>query len=345
MVMLGCKTKRNQNTDLYWKEDINNVILCGDSQLNSDAFNLYISQNGNDKNSGLIESEPIKSLSKAQQVLILNQPKSDIQINILPGVYLNQSITWSFNNGFCIKFTALHHTDSIPIFDGNGKGFWFRYTGNTGKPSNLIFNRIKIRNYKQGIAINGNREILRGWNGSNFFHNMIFEKIGSLYSSDKSPAYSALGLVNSRNNFIDNCFFINIENEELNDADILMHSIYFAHNSSDNVVTNSFFINNSGDPVRFRDNSNNNVITKCVFINSGSHALASEWYCSSETTSKPCTKNSIELVSKNNIFVSNKFGTGYNQANIDLIRTFGSSNDFKQEIRIITKRNKCIIAK
>lgn len=308
-------------------------------------FKLYVSTQGNDQNSGRSNQMPVLTLYRIHKILQDTKPDSDIRIYIDTGVYFGQQLNWTFVNGHHITITGPGKNSKKPIFDGLGKETWFRLDVKSGVSTNIHFQYLEIMNYNLGIGLTGDRDNPKtGWNGKNSFYDLYFHQIGSKYSTKQNAGYSAINLINSRKNKIVNCRFSDVENLNKNGDDKLIHAIYFAHYSSNNIVKNCHFVNNSGDPIRIRDESNNNVIKQNEFLNTGSHAFYSEWYCCSETTSKSCTKSSGECSSFGNIFSGNICDKGYKGREIDLVNLIGNE-EFCGKIkvrRLIYKRNKRI---
>lgn len=338
LINLACERDVNRKFNYTLTNDCFNIKNL---EQNNEIFNLYISKNGCDNNNGKNIYSAIKTLNKAQYILKIKKIKTDIRIFIDSGTYTNQIVEWSFFNKSNIIIQGLIK-ESPPIFDGEGSKICFNFFKQNGKCSNVTLKNIKITNYHQGIIFNGDRDNpYKGWNGNNKIINITFENIGSMYSKNKKYSSSAICFVNSRFNLIKNCTFKNIININKNNEDILIHAVYLAHYSSNNVIENCKFNNVSGDPIRVRDESNNNIIKNNVFRKTGSHSYFSEWYCSSETTSKKCTKYDGECSSFGNKFIDNKCIYGYSKNKIKTYVLNGkdmiNSENFKK--RLISKRN------
>ncbi len=327
------------------KPTLNNNC-CENKKLNktkaNQTFDLFISTSGSDYNSGKNSYNSIATLKKAQDILKKNKINIDVRIYIDSGLYKNQFVTWDYFNNSNIIFLGLVKNHN-PIFDGEGEKIWFNLIKKNGTCSNVTIMNIDVINYKQGIVFNGDRDNpYGGWNGNNKLINLKIKNIGTLYSIDTTYSSSAVCFINSRFNIIKNCYFTNIENDKKNKEDILIHALYFAHYSSNNIVEKCNFSYISGDPIRVRDESNNNIINKNIFTKTGSHAFFSEWFCCSETTSKKCTKESGECSSFGNQFINNLCNRGYNNTKIQTYDLYGE-NSFTKEVhieRLISKRNK-----
>jgi hypothetical protein len=327
------KVKRKFNNfeitkDLFSHDELSIDFKADTNYLKSEKkTKLFISTLGSDDNSGKSYKEAVLTLYRVHKILMELKPKSDVEIYIDTGVYIGQQVNWSFVNGKKITITGFAKNNKRPIFNGIGKETWFRLDFRNGKNTNLNFRFLEIINYNLGVGLTGDRDNpKKGWNGGNVFYKMSFKNIGSKFSVKKNVGYSAINLVNSRENKIINCVFENIENIEKNGEEGLIHALYFAHYSSNNLVKDCSFLNVSGDPIRVRDESNYNRIIRNFFKNAGITAFFSEWYCSSETTTRNCTKKSGECSSLGNLFLKNKCNNGYAGKKIDLIKLYGNDS-------------------
>jgi hypothetical protein len=290
---------------------------------------IYMRSSGNDENSGLDFNNAVQSLKRVQDILYDISPKTDIEVHINQGTYLQQGVKWTFSNGKKITFTPIDFSKDRPVFDGEGKERWFWLQIENGTNTNLNFRYIKVINYKLAVYLDGNRDDPeKGWNGGNHFYQMHFENIGNKYSNGQEYGVAVIDFVNSRNNTIKNCYFINVENLTADEC-AHIHALYLAHYSSNNEATGNIFKNICGDPIRTRDESNFNKIERNTFSKTGSHAFYSDWFCNPAThqdPDNPCTKLSGECPSYGNEFRDNDCDKDYLGNKPNLFRLYGDDN-------------------
>lgn len=282
-----------------------------DNDFPKDDFNstlkVYLKSNGDDSNSGLDFNNAVKTLNRVQEILYELNPHSEVEIHINQGTYLQQEVVWTFSNGKNITFTAIDFSKDRPIFDGKGRETWFLLREEKGINTNLHFRYIKVKNYKLGVYLRGDRcNPENGWNGNNHFYGMYFENIGNKFTIDKKHGVAAIDLVNSRSNSIINCHFVNIINS-LPEEYSHLHAIYLAHYSSNNEILRNRIEKVCGDPIRVRDQSNYNIVKGNKFEKAGLKAFFSDWYCTGDRCSKPnsCITNPWECASYGNEFRDN----------------------------------------
>ncbi|WPU64056.1 hypothetical protein [Peredibacter starrii] len=282
------------------------------------SLTIYLAPNGVDTQDGLTSSRPILTLKRAHDLVTAHFKKSPSNVNIqlAPGVYYNQTVTWTATNPlYQIRFFSASATNKA-TFDGRSSSTaasanlrsFFILKSSSGKATNLSFEHLAIRYYAEAISLNGNRDDEKtGFNSNNKILFCSFDKIGSKYHVDKNlPAYAVVRFVNSRKNEVRGNVFSNIENYSQQG---LLHSIYVAHLSHENTFEGNSFRKQPGDPLRIRDYSNFNVITKNEFDSAGSYAY-SEWYCEASESSD-CTKKIPECPSWGSKMYSNVYrGSG-----------------------------------
>lgn len=246
-----------------------------------DTLKVYLSPTGNDENSGVAPGEPILTLERAQ-ILVMEKCQDEprnVEILLAPGSYHGQAVNW--------KFAMPNHSISIqahPVDSGwarfIGPRRYFFYLSSRGQDTNIYFNRIYVQNYLNGIIFRGSK---RQYNGKNRLVGCRFQAIGDIITGTIPPGedgvfdndgqddigIAALDLMNSRDNFIHNCSFINIINSSTPDAAGVLHAIYLAHQSSSNKILGCLFHAISGNPIKFRDYSNDNEVSGCNFRQAG----------------------------------------------------------------------------
>ena len=294
---------------------------------------LFMSPTGNDSNSGLVWDKPVATFDRVQDILFSRMPESDVEIHLHHGTYKSQSITqWTFVNGKKIIFTPINFSKERPIFDGEGRQYWFRLEAGSGTNTNLYFRYIKVMNYKNGVYLSGDRENEGGgWNGNNHFYGMYFLNIGSKHAGGENYGLAAIGMINSRNNVVTNCHFVNLENRDNNgdgsaeDECSHLHAVYMAHYSSNNRISWNRIERVCGDPIKVRDESNWNDVRHNRFIRTGQNAFyvdapCTRPLCQGEDDEKCCTKSTIECPSYGNEFRDNDCNKGYSGGKISLFR-------------------------
>ncbi|GAB3400342.1 right-handed parallel beta-helix repeat-containing protein [Flindersiella endophytica] len=300
---------------------------------------------GSDLNDGLTAERPINTLMRAQGIIALAQPPTDVEVRIKAGVYISQPL-WEWRTylpGRTISFMPDDYQpgDSAagirarPIFRNakcGGKyceGYWFQlrlpiapsedlYDGGT---SGLRFYYLQVENYSAGgVSVYGEserehrdkrykpavwRKASKGLNG-NTFVGMNFRRLGNKWTRGKF-GYGAITLTNSSGNRIVNNSFNEIENAGARGPYI--HGVYVTHFSSDNRVERNTFNRNSGDPVKVRDQSNRNVFQGNVFVRSGEQSFYRDEYCDRRCALAYHVVR--QCASYGNRFVRNRLVSGY----------------------------------
>ncbi|WKD50244.1 hypothetical protein [Microbulbifer spongiae] len=296
------------------------IVLWSNNSYSEGSFKIFISPSGNDYNEGLTNSYPIKTLSRAQDVLELYNSGLPVEIHINQGTYYHQSVFWTYTNGHSITFTPVNFTNERPVFDGGGNiNTWFTLSKSNRSSSKLKFRYIKVQNYHTAMSFEGKRNYVSNWNSENELYGMFFYRIGGKYTNFGNST-AAVRFVNSRSNSIANTHFVDILNNSAGASAI--HAIYFAHYSSHNEVLRNRFLRINGDPIKVRDESNYNYMADNRFYSSGRIAFYQGWYCNADTRgwnldgSNPggCTKSTGECPSIGNVFRSNYLYGGYGGA-------------------------------
>lgn len=289
------------------------------------CVHIYISTTQCDEANGSI-LRPFSSLEEASDYLESLNPQSDVEIRIIgnKGKYINHSVVWKYYNAtYSTKivgypessYAEFQASDDNPPYEP-----FFKFVASNGERTNIIFERIIVSNYvSRAINISGDRENrVSGWNGNNAVLDCKFLGIGNARMQDRPMVYSAIGFSNSRDNTIEECEFIDIENSNsggypqdsistmsssISTEDLPIIGIYLAHNSYNNIITDNSFNNIKGDCIRIRDYSNNNIIVNNYFYKSGWKAICTMWYCNRRF--QKCTKMKSECPSYENVFQDN----------------------------------------
>ena len=283
------------------------VLIWNVGAVTAGDINIFVSPNGNDAGKGTSEADAIASIERAMR-LAEAAPVSTTQAKIIfaPGTYKGQSfLTRGSPNDVPILITS--GAGGRAIFDGDGKGgTWMTLKPRGGSPSNIKIRRITVTNYETAIDIQGNRNNASVWAGNMEIRDSKFSDIGDVARADAPPSTAAIRLVNSDRNVIAGNKFMRIQNNKLCG---LLHALYIAHGSTENLIEDNSFEDSCGDAVRFRDGSGDNIVRSNHFINSWSRSPVSDWFCNPEDRKakggKECTKATGECPSYNNLIEQN----------------------------------------
>ncbi len=289
---------------------------------------VYMKTTGDDGLDGASPATAVASLGRVQEILKAEAPECEVDVRIEQGVYSGQTVIWDYYHpDYKVKFMPIDYhgggigsIDGRPVFDGLGASYLFRLNVSDGEPTNIEFIYLRFEHYQQyALHFAGNRnDFDNGWNGFNRVFGCYFYEIGNL-ASPGNPGYGALDLVNSIENVIRNNHFN--KNENISSQAGMMHSVYLAHGSRWNEISNNQFHDVSGDPIRARDYSNFNDVSDNVFFDTGSVAFYSDWWC--DMSQNPnCTKTGGECPSWENEFRSNELHCGYSGGSISTFHYF-----------------------
>jgi hypothetical protein len=261
---------------------------------------LYMASGGDDGNEGTA-AKPLATLQGVQAHLELTRPNSDVIVRIASnkGPCLDQSVMWTYGNArdslsadYNLSFESwpaeLHACFVGTAADTN----FFTLDRQANRPTNVHFRRLTVRGYRTGaIWFCGDRyHGGSGWNGFNSIEDCTFADIGNKDEPDKLGSYAVLDFMNSRDNVIRHCTFLNCSNyydtgfPQLQapanvSNDFTIHAIYLAHHSVHNLIIENTFSSIKGDVVRIRDRSDRTEICYNSFYKSGWSATVTMWYC------------------------------------------------------------------
>ncbi|MCZ4607000.1 right-handed parallel beta-helix repeat-containing protein [Streptomyces sp. Lzd4kr] len=293
-----------------------------DSQL---PFVIHMSSTGSDAGYGTRQATAIRSLRRAQEILRSLQPDRDVEIRIAPGTYPSAPLVWTyFQSGHTISLMPADYEpgDPVsgiagrPVFQGGGAGFWFDARLPSGHPGGTIgmrFYYLRVEGYSYGgIRFHGGTEeklgLLRprgqGLNG-NTVYGMDFRDMGSMHAG--THGYGGIDLVNSSANTIRNNHFSRLENDGGGQG--LIHGVYLAHHSKQNVIAHNRFTDVTGAPLRTRNDSNDNDFYDNTFSRTGSTAQLQDWFCDSGCAAQ--NDKPRECASHGNRFHDNDNVSGY----------------------------------
>ncbi|SFP68384.1 hypothetical protein SAMN05421810_10392 [Amycolatopsis arida] len=305
------------------------------------AFQVYLSPTGSDANSGLSPEQSVRTLARAQQVLVAAKPTTDVEVRIKQGTYVAGQTDWRFYvPGHSISFVPVDYEPGDnasgiagrPVFtnvkeDGAYKpGWWFRVMLPSdpadplhgGGTTSVHFRYLKVRNYTNGLSFDGQTgrtyvdeqnwriKPSAGVNGNSVF-GMEFRDIGNKHAPG-ATGYAAILTTTSSDNRIENNAFNYVENTG-NQAS-LVHGLYITHYSSGNRVTRNKFTYISGDPVKVRNQSNYNSFEHNTFVRTGRQAHYKGEFCDAAcVAANPGAQR--QCASFHNRFFSNKLGRNY----------------------------------
>jgi hypothetical protein len=256
-----------------------------------------LSRTTNDANTfGKLQDAVDKAVSEASNRYDL------VRILVDTGNYTGQSVeTVGRPGGRALVITSKHGGDERPTFDGSGKaGYFFKLANETGKPTNITLDGFVVKNYVTAITFNGNRMNPAQSNGGNVIKNMLFQNIGDIAKTGSGPSTAAIRFVNSDGNKIIANKFIHIRN---NVRCELLHSVYIAHGSTENIISDNEFYDGCGVTIKVRDSSNNNQIMRNKFVAQETQAAFADAYCKSGPSGN-CTEGP-ECPSWGNVFSDN----------------------------------------
>lgn len=304
------------------------------------AADLYVSPNGSDLNDGLSLSSSVLTLSYAVSLAKQKIVGGEKTVNIFVQTGLFRSESISLDDDFAFSslkiIGAASDQSSFPIFDGVGSsGTWLTLKSKSGIVLDLHVEGLVVRNYKTAISIEGNRDRpMVGVVGVVIRRN-FFQNIGS---DDESPvSTAAIRLVNSSEGIIELNYFKGIRNKVSCGA---LHSIYLAHFSSRNQISNNVFDGVCGSVVKLRDRSSGNRILNNVFMRLDEVPAVEEWFCD-KAVRKDCTKRmgecpSIENVVRGNLMFFSGSSPMYSVVGGDAPRSWCADKDFLTQ-RIVSE--------
>ncbi len=269
----------------------------------ADEITIFVSPSGSDARKGGNVADSVASIGRAVRLAEVAPPRTDrVKIVCLPGTYLAQRVETAGNpNQVPILITS--EDGGHAVFDGNGEGgTWMVLRQSGGNPANIIIDGIVVRNYVTAISMTGDRNNSSRWAGGIEIRNNKFSHIGDIARIGAKPSTAAIRLVNADRNVIVGNEFVHIRNDK---ACALLHAIYVAHGSTNNLIEGNAFIDSCGDAIRFRDGSDNNIVRDNIFTDAWASSPVSDWFCNQDRRGD-CTKGSGECPSLNNLLEANR---------------------------------------
>ena len=266
---------------------------------------IFLDPRGSDSFDGLSERTPVASLQEAIRIaeLLSDKGVSLVRVSVAAGEYRGQAVKASGNMaGLRIAVTAADPNQSRPRFNGVPHGgTWLDVRSATGEPPTFMISWLEIANYETAINLAGDRNNRERSNSGNEIRNNVFTNIGQIARPGALPSTAVIRLVNADDNVIASNRFVHIVNLE---GCARLHSIYVAHDSTGNEISDNVFEDSCGDAIRFRDGSHSNLVKNNTFIDAWAKAPVSDWYCDSRGRND-CTKATPECPSMNNVLDGN----------------------------------------
>lgn len=269
------------------------------------ALVLYVGPDGRPDASGRSPDRAISDIQRALDKGIAQRPKGEtLELRILPGTYTGQRLILKSSeaDGGAI---AIVRDEGIqrPVFDGDGLDApWLTVEADKRPYRQLRVTGLEIKRYATAITLNGSRDIDARSVSDVVIRNNIFRSIGQTEMTQKAPSTAAVRLVNADRVQIVNNRFAQINNRS---SCSLIHALYVAHGSTDNLIEDNNFEDSCGDAVRFRDGSSGNKVVRNAFVDAWADAPISDWYCDASSR-KDCTKKTPECPSFDNEVADNR---------------------------------------
>ena len=305
---------------------------------------VYLSPTGTDSDDGLTPNTSVLTLARAEEVIDILDPDTDVEVRIKQGVYTAPQTTWTRSiSGHFISFMPVDYQYGMnstqfagrPIFRSPGGADWWMYVSPSPMPadgrSNLRFYYLQVERYNNGLMLRGQyetdaqgiRQPTDPVNG-NTVYGMNFLKLGTKWSGMTGYGVAGLDLVNSSDNLIRANHFRQLENLDPDDWSHI-HAVYMAHGSSDNQVINNEFKTISADAVRIRNQSYGNEVTGNTFDHTGVHGHLVDWFCDGTCVSGTSVQ---ECASHATFFHDNTLGVGYTGAAIPAVYLTPAGNSY-----------------
>ena len=264
---------------------------------------IYASPTGSDARKGSNVADAVASIQRAVKLAEAAPLETErVKIVFLPGTYLAQQFETAGNPDH-IPMLITSGGGGRAVFDGDGYGgTWMVLKPRSGHPANITIDGVDVRNYVTAISVTGDRNDSARWAGGLEIRSNRFSHIGDIARGGVKPSTAAIRLVNADHNVIAGNEFAHIRN---NKSCVLLHAIYVAHGSTNNLIEGNAFLDSCGDAIRFRDGSDNNVVRNNSFTDAWAHSPVSDWFCNQDERDD-CTKVSGECPSLNNLVEDNR---------------------------------------
>jgi hypothetical protein len=271
------------------------------------ALVLYVGPDGQPDASGRSPDRAIGDIQRALDKGIVQRPKGEtLELRILPGTYTGQRLTLKSSEVDGGDIAIIRNEGAgtqRPVFDGNGVDApWLTAEADKRPLRQLRITGLEIKRYATAVTLNGSRDIDARSVSDVVIRNNIFRSIGQTEMTQKEPSTAAVRLVNADKVQIINNRFEQISNRQRCG---LIHALYVAHGSTDNLIEDNNFEDSCGDAIRFRDGSSGNKVVRNAFVDAWADAPISDWYCDASSR-KDCTKKTPECPSFDNEIAENR---------------------------------------
>lgn len=279
------------------------LISAVDARLTqARELTIYVAPQEQKSGTGLKPAEPVGSLAEALRAAKANMAEdvTGVTVQVASGTYKGQRLRLNGTPGDVpFHLQADPKASSRPKFDGGGKGVWFVLKSTKHDTSPVRISGLEVFNYVSAVSLSGQRKSEDLWNGGNEITDNVFAKIGQGNAKSR-PATAAVSLVNSRNNKVVGNTFKDIRN--VKDCNLL-HAIYIAHYSANNIISDNVFDGGCGAAIKVRDASHANKIVRNKFVNQQAEAFQDS-FCD-KSRSSMCTKSTAECPSWDTVFENN----------------------------------------
>jgi hypothetical protein len=282
---------------------------------------LFVGPGGAASASGQSRDKPLPDLQSAlNKGLAAPGTTGKLEIRVLPGTYNGQTLVIESGGAGRPRIEIVRDAEKArPVFDGGGAdATWLTVSAAGSATGNILVSGLEVTRYLTAISLNGSRTAQSLNIGNIVIRNNVFRAIGQQSLSQRAPSTAALRLVNADRVQVIGNQFIDVSNRERCG---LIHAIYLAHGSTNNLVKGNTFDNSCGDSVRFRDASGGNMIEGNTFTDAWAAAPISDWYCDS-TGREDCTKKTPECPSMGNEIAGNNVVSRKGQPP-NVLKTFG----------------------
>ncbi len=133
---------------VYAVDNSNNVSTTNSVTFYLFSGNIYVSESGNDTNSGLKETTPIRSLTRAMEIARSIDVRTNVVIKVTVGIYSNSDGLSNANTGFVID------RHNIEISGGWDTGFSSMVGKSEFDGNNSLYHIIKINNVTNVVLRN-----------------------------------------------------------------------------------------------------------------------------------------------------------------------------------------------
>ena len=280
------------------------------AHADASAARVFMSPGGSDEEDGRAAASAVQSWGRALEIAVAaaGAGAKSISIEVGEGTYKGRGASIAGLPADTRIVIRPHPPGSKVVFDGGRKGgAWLLVRPSAG--GGISIRDLVITNYVTAISLAGSRgspdEPAQPVEGVEITGNH-FTHIGQIAFPRGKPSTAVLRLVNAdKTRIVGNRFFDtgNVKSCEL------LHAIYVAHDSTENLIESNHFEKSCGDSIRIRDRSNHNVIRGNTFVDAWAAAPVSDWFCNNSLR-KLCANHRTECPSVGNVLAGNKVVAG-----------------------------------